>query len=131
MDESEVWALLEALGYEQQEGDEAILSFCIGKVESTIKNDINWKEIPEGLMHIAVDMALGEFLLAKKTFAPDSLTGLDLGVGIKQLTEGDKSTTFSTGESTLTDEQRLDAYIERLRTYGRDEFSSFRRIRWG
>ncbi|MCD7819273.1 MAG: hypothetical protein LUH07_09525 [Lachnospiraceae bacterium] len=55
---------------------------------------------------------------------------LDLSVGIKQLQEGDKNTTFATGESTLTDEQRLDAFISHLLTSGRDEFSSFRRLRW-
>ena len=123
--------LLVALGYTMQDSDETILNFCIDKVTSTIKNDINWREIPEGLTAIAVNMVLGEFLQAKKTFAPDDLTGLDLGVGIKQLQEGDKNTTFSTGESTLTDEQRLDAYISYLLSNGRDEFSSFRRIRWG
>ena len=33
-------------------------------------------------------MAAGEFLLAKKTFAPDSLAGLDLGVAVKQIQPG-------------------------------------------
>lgn len=122
--------LLTALGYTMRDGDEAILNFCIGKVTSTIKNDVNWQGIPEGLMHIAVQMVLGEFLLAKKTFAPDSIAGLDLSAGIKQIQEGDKNTVFTTGDSSLTDEQRLDAFISFLQTDGRDEFSSFRRIRW-
>ncbi|MCD8090947.1 MAG: hypothetical protein LUD81_10100 [Clostridiales bacterium] len=122
--------LLTALGYEMQGTDEALLSFCIGKAESTVKNEINWQEVPEGLMHIAVSMALGEFLTAKKTFDPAGLAGLDLSAGIKQLQEGDKNTVFSTGESSLTDEQRLDNYISLLMNYGKKEFSAFRRLRW-
>ncbi|MCD7819274.1 MAG: hypothetical protein LUH07_09530 [Lachnospiraceae bacterium] len=51
--------LLEAMGYETQVGDEVLLNFCIGRVTSTIKNDINWQEIPEGLMQIAINMVLG------------------------------------------------------------------------
>ncbi|MCD7864026.1 MAG: hypothetical protein LUG61_11125 [Lachnospiraceae bacterium] len=125
-----VKGLLSTLGYEVQGDDEMLLNFCISKVTSTIKNDINWQEIPEGLRPIAVNMVLGEFLMAKKTFMPDSLSMLDLGVGIKQLQEGDKNTTFATGESTQTDEQRLNAFISHLLTDGRDEFGSYRRLRW-
>ncbi len=75
-------------------------------------------------------MAIGEFLLAKKTFAPDDLTGFDLGPAIKQLQEGDTNTVFVTGEGTMTPEQRLTALISHLLTYGRDEFACYRRIRW-
>ena len=66
---------LQSFGYELQDGDETILAFCIGKVEATIKNDCNVSEIPEGLVYIAIDMACGEFLTAKKTFSPDSIAG--------------------------------------------------------
>ena len=122
---------IQSFGYELQTGDDAILAFCIGKVENTIKNDCNVLEIPAGLFHIAVDMAVGEFLSAKKTFAPDSLSGLDLsGVAVKQLQEGDTTTTFATGEGTQTEEQRLDAFIHYLLSYGLDQFSCFRKIRW-
>lgn len=122
---------IQSFGYEFQAGDDAILAFCIGKVENTIKNDCNVQEVPEGLFHIAVDMAAGEFLSAKKTFAPDSLSGLDLsGFAVKQLQEGNTTTQFATGEGTQTDEQRLDSLIQYLLTYGLDQFSCFRRIRW-
>lgn len=121
---------LQSFGYEIQEGDETILSFCIGKVEATIKNDCNVSEIPEGLVYIAIDMACGEFLTAKKTFAPDSIAGLDLTAAIKQLQEGDTNTVFATGEASQTAEQRLDSFLNWLLTYGRDEFSCYRRLRW-
>lgn len=121
---------LKSFGYELQEGDEFALTFSIQKVENTIKNDCNTSSIPDGLMNIAVDMAVGEFLTAKKTFSPDSLAGLDLDYAIKQIQEGDTTTVFATGDGTQTAEQRLDTLISWLLTYGRDQFSCYRRLRW-
>ena len=119
---------LSSLGYEIQDGDEAILNFCIQKVENTVRNDCNVTAVPEGLENIAVDMAVGEFLSAKKTFSPDSIAGLDLDFAVKQIQTGDTNTVFSDG--CLTPEQRLDVFINHLLTYGRDEFSCYRKIKW-
>ena len=66
---------LQSFGYEIQDGDEIILNFSIQKVENTIKNDCNVSSVPVGLVNIAVDMAVGEFLTAKKTFSPDGIAG--------------------------------------------------------
>lgn len=121
---------LESFGYEVKTDDEFALTFCVGKVRSTIINDINWKEVPEGLEHIAVDMAVGEFLLSKKTFAPDDIAGLDLDYAVKQIQTGDTNTVFAVGEGTQTPDQRLTTFINYLLSYGKAEFSSFRRIRW-
>ena len=121
---------LESFGYELQEGDEFALAFSIQKVENTIKNDCNTPSIPDGLVNIAVDMAVGEFLTAKKTFSPDSIAGLDLDMAVKQIQTGDTNTVFATGEGSLTAEQRLNAFLNYLLTYGRDEFSCYRKIRW-
>ncbi len=121
---------LQSFGYEIQDGDEIILNFSIQKVTNTIKNDCNVSEIPDGLMNIAIDMAVGEFLTVKKTFSPHDIAGLDLDYAVKQLQEGDKNTVFATGEGSLTAEQRLNNLLNYLLTYGRDEFSCYRRIRW-
>jgi hypothetical protein len=121
---------LKSFGYEVKEGDEFSLIFCIDKVKSTIRNEINWQEVPDGLENIAVDMAAGEFLLAKKTFAPDDLTGFDLDYAVKQIKTGDTDTVFATGEGSQTPEQRLTTFINYLLSYGKAEFSSFRRLRW-
>ena len=112
---------LQSFGYDLKENDEAILIFCIQKVENTIKNDCNVSSIPDGLVNIAVDMVVGEFLTTKKTFAPNDITGLDLDFAVKQI---------QTGEGSLTAEQRLNAFLNYLLTYGRDEFSCYRKIRW-
>lgn len=121
---------LKSLGYEVKADDEFALTFCVEKVRSTIKNEINWQDVPEGLEHIAVDTAAGEFLLSKKTFAPNDLVGFDLDYAVKQIQTGDTNTVFATGEGSLTPEQRLTAFINYLLSYGKAEFNSFRRIRW-
>lgn len=121
---------LQSFGYTLKDGDEVILNFSIQKVENTIKNDCNVSSIPDGLVNIAVDMAIGEFLTAKKTFSPNDIAGLDLDFAVKQIQTGDTNTVFATGESSLTPEQRLNAFDSYLLTYGRDEFSCYRKIRW-
>lgn len=121
---------LQSFGYEIQDGDEIILNFSIQKVENTIKNDCNVSSVPDGLVNIAVDMAVGEFLTAKKTFSPDSIAGLDLEFAVKQIQTGDTNTVFATGEGSLTAEQRLNNFLNYLLTYGRDQFSCYRKIRW-
>ena len=121
---------LQSFGYEIQDGDEIILNFSIQKVENTIKNDCNVSSIPDGLVNIAVDMAVGEFLTAKKTFSPDSIAGLDSDFAVKQIQTGDTNTVFATGEGSLTAEQRLNNFLNYLLTYGRDQFSCYRKIKW-
>lgn len=121
---------LQSFGYELQEGDEFSLNFCVQKVENTIKNDCNVPAIPDGLRNIAVDMAVGEFLTAKKTFSPNSIAGLDFDAAVKQIQTGDTNIVFAVGEGCLTTEQRLDNFVSYLLTYGREQFSCYRRIRW-
>ena len=121
---------LKSFGYEVKAEDEFALTFCVEKVRSTIKNEIHWQDGPEGLEHIAVDMAVGDFLLSKKTFAPTDLVGFDLDYAVKQIQTGDTNTVFATGEGSLTPEQRLTTFINYLLSYGKAEFNSFRRIRW-
>lgn len=121
---------LQSFGYELQEGDDAALAFSVQKAENTIKNDCGVLAIPEGLVNIAVDMAAGEFLTMKKTFSPDSIAGLDLDMAVKQIQAGDTNTVFAAGEGSLTDEQRLNSFLNYLLTYGRSEFSCYRKIRW-
>lgn len=121
---------LQSFGYELQAGDKFVLLFAVQKVENTIKNDCNTPSIPNGLMNIAVDMAVGEFLTAKKTFSPDTIAGLDLDMAVKQIQTGDTNTIFAAGEGSLTAEQRLDAFLNYLLTYGRTEFSCYRKIKW-
>lgn len=120
---------LQSFGYVFSD-DEILLNFIVQKVTDSIKNDCNVSEIPEGLTNIAVDIAAGEFLMAKKTFSPESIAGLDLDFSIKQIQTGDTNTVFTTGEGSLTDEQRLNNFLNYLTTYGKEQFSCYRRLRW-
>lgn len=119
-----------SFGYTPKQEDEFSITFCVEKVRNTIKNETNCQDIPDGLECIAVDMAVGEFLLGKKTFAPDDLSTIDLSVAVKQIQTGDTNTVFGVGEGSLTPEQRLDNFINYLLSYGKSEFNSFRRLRW-
>lgn len=121
---------LKTFGYEVKVSDKTGLAFCVGKVQDTIKNATNQCSIPEGLENIAVDMAAGEFLLSKKTFAPEDLEKIDMDYAVKQLQDGDTNTVFAVGSGCMTPEQRLNAMIDYLISYGRSEFSAFRRVKW-
>ena len=129
-DVASVKSRLESLGYTVREVDEASLTFCVDKVRSTIKNEINWQDVPEGLVHVAIDMACGEFLQGLMTFSPDALSMFDLGAVVKRIQTGDETTEFAVGSGSMTDEQKLTAFVNYLQNYGRDEFNSFRRLRW-
>ena len=124
--------LLAAIGYNTiSDSDRIILNFAISKVESEIKNEINWKEIPQGLENVLICRVVGEFLLNKKTFTPSDLSMLDLSGGaVKQIQAGDTNFVFSVDEGGESASGRLSTFINYLLTYGADQFSAFRRIRW-
>lgn len=121
-------------GYEVQESDQQILSYLLGKTTEYVCNFCNFKNIPDdipaALKYIVTDMAAGDFLQHKKTFSPGDLTGLNLDAAVKQVTTGDTTTVFGTGESSLTDEQRLSAFINYLLTYGKHELYNHRKVKW-
>lgn len=121
---------LAALGYAVQGADEALLGFALDKAVGSIKNDCNLADLPEGLQRIAVEWAAGEFLQAKKAFAPDDLAGLDLEAAVKQIQAGDTTVVFAAGEGSQTPEQRLNGLINYLLSYGRSELACYRRLRW-
>lgn len=121
---------LATFGYEVTDADEFALKFIIQKTENYIKNNCNILLIPEGLHHIAVDMVCGCFLNEKKAVNIDSLKGFNLDSAIKSIQEGDTNITYAIGEGSKTPEQRLDAFITYLLTYGEKEFVTYRSMTW-
>lgn len=121
---------LRAFGYAVKAEDKPLLGFAVGKVSDSIRNECNVSEIPDGLLNAASDMAAGEFLMAKKAFAPADIAGINLEAAVRQVQVGDTSTVFAVGDGCLTDEQRLDLLIRRLLDYGRSELACYRKIRW-
>ncbi len=121
---------LESFGCVLNVGDEALITFSVQKVENTIKNDCNVLFAPKGLINVAVNITVGESLMAKKTFSPGDIAGLNLDFAVKQIQAGDTNIVFVTGEASMTLEQRLNNLIIHLLTHGRDEFSNYTKLRW-
>lgn len=108
--------------------DDPLLDIVIRNVQYRVQNKINCSTIPEGLEGVAVYMAVGEYLNAKK--AMGQLTGFDLDAAIKQIQEGDTNTVFAVGEGSLTPEQRLNSLIDYLINGRSDELYRFRKLVW-
>lgn len=108
--------------------DDPLLDIVIRNVQYRVQNKINCSTIPEGLEGVAVYMAVGEYLNAKK--ATGQLTGFDLDAAIKQIQEGDTNTVFAVGEGSLTPEQRLNSLIDYLINGRSDELYRFRKLVW-
>ena len=122
---------LESFGYSAVPENEAALAIALKTASDICKNDCNVPEIPEGLETIVIDMTVGEFLIALKTFNPSSLSniGLSFESAVKELSEGDTKISFAT-EGNLSDEQKLDYLIGSLINGRRSEFACYRRLRW-
>lgn len=126
----DVGKLLESFGYEMQDGDDWLLGFCIQKVENNIKNECNVSSVPCGLMKIASQMVVGEFLFAKKGIGQLQGLNIDIDAAVKQIQEGDTNVTFAFGNGSMTPEQRLDVLIAYLVQSGKSQFVRYRRLKW-
>ena len=110
-----------------KEEDSWAICFAIQKTESTIKNSCNTTSIPEGLFHIAVDRACGEFLFAQKQTGQLHLAELDLTGAITQISEGDTTVSFAAGAS---DEDKFNTLVNFLMNKGEGEFVCYRQLKW-
>lgn len=123
----QVISMLTALGVTGAATD-PLLDILLQNVQQRILNKTNQSVIQEGLESVAVYMAVGEYLNAKK--ATGQLTGFDLDAAIKQIQEGDTNTVFALGEGSLTPEQRLNVLIDHLINGRSDELYRFRKMVW-
>lgn len=118
---------LKSFGCCLKEEDSWAICFAIQKTENTIKNSCNTTSIPEGLFHIAVDMACGEFLFAQKQTGQLNIADLDLSGAITSISEGDTTVSFAAGGS---DEDKFNTLVNFLMTKGEGEFVCYRQIKW-
>ncbi len=117
---------LRSIGYEACEEDEYLISFCIQKVDSFIKNVCNISKIDECLRSVAIDRVCGEVLLCLKN--SDRLKEcFDIEEVVKSVQTGDIDVVF---DNLVSNEERLDGLIRHLLGSGDIEFASSRRIRW-
>ncbi len=105
---------LEDFGIETEENEETELKRALERAEMNIINAINCESVPDELRFTLLDIAAGEYLLAVK-----SREGAN---GVKSVSEGDVSVTFTEGDT--------EALIDNLLTSGREEIISFRRLKW-
>lgn len=121
-------------GYTPTEADRLILGYVAGRAAQYVCTFCNFPrcpdDIPDSLRHVTADHAVGEFLRYKKVFAPGDLSDLKLDLAVKQITTGDTTTVFATGDGSQTDEQKLDSLISYLVAYGKHELYSHRRVKW-
>lgn len=110
------------LGYAVSQGELETLVFCKNKVENYIKNYCNLAAVPDGLLEIFVERVCGEFLLTKRRSGNLNSENFE-DSGVKSITEGDVSVTFS-------DENYTDKLIEKLLNSGGGELLCYRKIRW-
>lgn len=117
-------------GYELKEIDAWPIYFAMQKVEHHIKNQCNITSIPDGLMHIAVDMVCGEFLFAKKQTGQLEFDAVNLDGAIKKVQEGDITVEFATGTSSSNEGSSFDKFIDYL-IYGKEsELVCYRKLMW-
>ena len=120
-----------AINFTYSDSDDWMLMFCIEKTINTIKSECNTSSIPEGLMQVAVQMIVGEFLYNKKNSGQtEGFKDLDFSVAVKSIQEGDTNISFAVGEGSLSPEQMINNLINYLLTSGKSQFVSYRKIKW-
>lgn len=108
--------------------DDPLLDILLKNVQQRICNKTNQSVIPDGLMGVAVYMAVGEYLNMKK--CSGQLEGFDLDAAVKSIQEGDTNITFALGEGSSTPEQRLNSLIDYLINGRIGEIYRYRRLVW-
>lgn len=119
---------LSLYGYTVNSSDTSVLQYCLNEAIQTVKNNINNTEIPVELEYDVINLACANFFFNKKTFSPSSLSGFDLNKAVKELRIGDTTTVFA--DSSLSDEQKLDLFIDYLKKGINNSYASFRRLKW-
>ena len=124
----QVIAMLTALGVTGA-AEDPLLDIVISNVQYRVQNKTNRKDMPEGLVSVAVYMAVGEYLNMKK--CSGQLEGFDLdAAAVKSIQEGDTNITFALGEGSSTPEQRLNSLIDYLINGRIGEIYRYRRLVW-
>lgn len=107
--ETRLEILKRLLGIPDGEKD-GILEFALNDAEETVKNYCNLEEIPMGLEHTVLRMAMD--IYRNEQFGDDSVP-----VTVKSISEGDTSTSFGTVESSGYAQTLLKNYQKQLNRY--------------
>lgn len=93
-----------------EEGQEPALEFALKDAEETVKNYCNLGELPKGLEHTVLRMAMD--IYRNEQFGDSAVP-----VAIKSISEGDTSTSFGTAESSGYAQSLLKNYKKQLNRY--------------
>lgn len=115
---------LEGLGYKYVSEDLDSIEYCLQSAEAHITNSCNLKFVPEGLKFVAVDIACGEFLNAKREAG--QLGEFNAGAAIKTIKEGDTYVTYENGAGMNS----FDMLINHLINGREDELATYRVLKW-
>ena len=118
----DVKSRLGQLGYTPEAADDPFIQFVVDKITNEIKAECNVEAVPEEMEQTAIDMAVAEFLLAKKN------TGQDIGIdvsAVKAITEGDTSVQFGASA-----DGQVNGLLDYFLAKGRSKYASFRRVKW-
>ena len=116
------------LSNEPTSTDGFLLSFTVKKVTDHINNQTNLDAIPQGLESVSIDMAVGEFLFAKKSMGLLNVSSLDFDLVAKTVQDGDTTTTFAV-EANSTPEARFNNFIAYLQ-HNEVDFVKYRVLTW-
>lgn len=108
--------------------DGFLLSFAINKTIDHIKNQTNLDAVPQGLEHVAIDMAVGEFLLTKKSMGLLDVSSLNFEPIAKKVQDGDTNVEFALSEKN-TPEANFNAFVRYLQ-HNETDFLRYRVIAW-
>lgn len=98
-----------------EEGQEPLLEFALRDAEETVKNYCNLEEIPEGLEHTIMRMAMD--LYRNEQFGDSAVP-----MAVKSISEGDTSTSFGIVESSGYAQALLKDYQKQLNRYRKVKF---------
>ncbi len=98
-----------------EEGQEPLLEFALRDAEETVKNYCNLEEIPKGLEHTIIRMAMDMY--RNEQFGDNTVP-----MTVKSISEGDTSTSFGTVESSGYAQTLLKNYQKQLNRYRKVEF---------
>lgn len=118
-----VFKRLDDLGWKIRDEDYDAVTFAVDKTYEYILSFCNIDEIPNELVYIAVDMAVGEFLMDK--YSVNEVSGYIDGGFVKSITEGDVSVSYSNGEACSELEELIDTLMDK-----KDILYSYRRLKW-
>ena len=116
-----------ALGLSGDTAREARAAYALSTAQARVKNLTNLAELPEGLDHVVIRIAAGEYL--DMAFLGGLVNTDAVPALVKQITEGDTTVSFAAPDG-ASGTQLLGSLINGLKNGYMDEIYRYRRLLW-